>query len=305
MPYKIAIASGKGGTGKTTVAVNLWYLFRKHSDRYVGLVDCDVEEPNALIFFDDAEKQEEQEIFQMVPEIDIKRCTFCRKCVDFCEFNALVVIPPAKFAEVNSGLCHSCGACLVACPEQAISEFPLSVGKVTNYKLDERGQLIEGMLKVGSAMQTMLIKKLKKLVPDEFEIILYDSPPGTSCSVVETLNGSDYVVLVSEPTPFGLYDLKIMTELLGEIKKPFGIVINKAGVGNNDLYEYIEKEGFELLGELPFDETYAGSYARGSLFRDIPDTIRDSYRQIVNKLETKEEAYRSWQLSYYPENKHR
>jgi len=282
--YKIAIASGKGGTGKTTVSVNLFHILSTDEKKTVHLVDCDVEEPNDLIFFNKAEKVEEKEIFQLIPEINKEKCTFCRKCVEYCEFNAIVIIPPAKFAEVNAGLCHSCGACLIACQEKAIGEIPESIGKVSIYDVKAGNKLVEGKLKIGSAMQTMLIRELKKRVPGQQDIILYDAPPGTSCPVVATVCDVDYVILVSEPTPFGLHDLKIMTKLLNEIQKPFGIIINKAGLGNEGIYRFLEQESIELLGEIPFQRDYAACYARGNLFRSIPTEIRNSYIQIVEKL---------------------
>ncbi|MBN2521762.1 MAG: ATP-binding protein [Bacteroidales bacterium] len=291
MSYKIAIASGKGGTGKTTVSVNLFHILSTEEKKTVHLVDCDVEEPNDLIFFTNAGKVKVNEIFQMIPEIHKGKCTFCRKCVEYCEFNAIVVIPAAKFAEVNASLCHSCGACLIACQENAIREIPKPIGKVSVYDVKAGNKLIEGKLKIGSAMQTMLIRELKKRVPGEQDIILYDAPPGTSCPVVETVCDADYVILVSEPTPFGLHDLKIMTELLKEMHKPYGLIINKAGLGNEEIYRFIELENIELLGEIPFKRDYAACYARGNLFNNIPKEIRNSYIQIIEKLGRRVSVY--------------
>jgi len=289
--YKIAIASGKGGTGKTTVSVNLFHILSTSEKKAVHLVDCDVEEPNDLIFFNKAKKVEENEIFQLIPEIHKGKCTFCRKCVEYCEFNAIVIIPPAKFAEVNADLCHSCGACLIACHEEAIREIPKSIGKVSVYDVNAGNKLVEGKLKIGSAMQTMLIRELKKRVPGEQDIILYDAPPGTSCPVVETVCDADYVILVSEPTPFGLYDLKIMVELLKEMHKPFGLIVNKAGLGNEEIYRFLEQESIELLGEIPFQRDYAACYARGNLLNNIPIEIRNSYIQIIEKLGRRVSVY--------------
>jgi len=284
MPYKIAIASGKGGTGKTTVSINLHHFIREKTADNIQLIDCDVEEPNDIIFFPELTKKEEEEIFQLIPEIDKEKCTYCGKCTEYCEFNAIVVIQQMKFSEVDPGLCHSCGACFVACKDNAINENHETIGKVTSYVLPGGNSIKEGRLKVGSAMQTMLIKELKKRVSDESNIIIYDAPPGTSCSVVETIADMDYVVLVSEPTPFGLHDLKLMVELLSQIQKPFGVIINKAGLGNTEIYQYLEKEGIELLGELPFIKKYASCYASGNLFEEIPDKIRDCYLKIMEKL---------------------
>ena len=284
MLYKIAIASGKGGTGKTTVSVNLHHFFAQSLNQKVQLVDCDVEEPNDAIFFSDASKTESKDIFQLIPEIDLTKCTFCRKCAEYCEFNAIVVIPSAKFAEVNASLCHSCGACTVACKYNAITEIELAIGKINFYKLPQGNGLVEGELRIGSAMQTKLIKELKKHVSAENQIVIYDAPPGTSCPVVETVSNVDYIILVSEPTPFGLYDLKLMVNLLAEIKTPFGVIVNKAGLGNNDIYEFLSSEGIELLGEIPFSPTYAASYASGNMLNEIPAEISESFNEITEKM---------------------
>ncbi len=287
MPFKIAIASGKGGTGKTTVAVNLFHFIHQNVSKKIQLVDCDVEEPNDHIFFPDAVKQGERQINQLVPEIDKEQCTYCRECAEYCEFNAIVVIPHVEFVEVNTSLCHSCGACLVACNENAITEKSHSIGKVNLYDLKAGKGLLEGRLKVGSAMQTTLIKELKKHVSSDSDIIIYDAPPGTSCPVVETIIDADYVILVTEPTPFGLHDLKLMLEIMEEIKKPFGIIINKAGLGNNEIYEFIENEDIEMLGKIPFFQEYASQYANGDLLSDIPREISESMMEILQKVENR------------------
>ncbi len=285
MSFKIAVASGKGGTGKTTVSVNLQQFIARNLTSNVFLVDCDVEEPNDRIFFPDSREVDRREIFRMVPEIDTNQCTFCRRCVEYCEFNAIVVIPPAGFAEVNSSLCHSCGACSVACRDDAITEKPLSEGHVTRLDTGVGRGLAEGDLKVGSAMQTYMIKELKKSVEDDYDIIVYDAPPGTSCPVVETVSDVDYIVLVAEPTPFGLHDLILMVELLLDIGKPFGVVINKAGMGNHEMYNFLEEQNIEILEEIPFDRNYASRYATGSLLQDISEDMAARYGNIIKKLD--------------------
>lgn len=285
MSFKIAIASGKGGTGKTTVAINLFRYFSNKNRNKVQLIDCDVEEPNDMIFFPDADQTGKSDIYQLIPRIDNSKCTFCRKCVEYCEFNAVVVIPPVKFTEVNSGLCHSCGACIAACPENAINEKPEPIGTVNVYKSKQDTQITEGRLKIGSAMQTMLIKELKKRIAENDNILIYDAPPGTSCPVVETIADMDFIVLVTEPTPFGLYDLKLMIELLSYINKPFGVIINKAGLGDQAVFHYLEKEKISLLGTIPFNREYANSYANGNLFSDCPEEIHESYMKITGNIE--------------------
>jgi MinD superfamily P-loop ATPase len=291
MSYKLAIASGKGGTGKTTVSVNLFHYLQMSSASRIQLADCDVEEPNDVIFFSEAKKIGEEIICQLIPEIDTEKCIYCRKCVCFCEFNAMVIIPPVKFAQVNADLCHSCGACVVACAENAISEHPKPIGKISFYKLHEGSVLTEGRLKIGSAMQSMLIRELKKVVDDDNDIVIFDAPPGTSCPVVQTVSDADFVILVAEPTLFGLHDLKLMVELLYEIRKPFGVIVNKSGMGSDSIYDYLRKEGIELLGEVPFNEDYAACYATGNLFGECPAEIKRSYEKIVANLEHKLIAY--------------
>jgi MinD superfamily P-loop ATPase len=284
---KIAIASGKGGTGKTTVSVNLYYFLSWFYKSEVHLVDCDVEEPNDTIFFPEALKTEEKQLFQIIPEIDTSKCTFCRKCADWCEFNAISIVKSLGFAEVNNDLCHSCGACLVACNFGAITEYQQALGVISHYDTGIGKGLTEGKLKIGSAMQTSLIKQVKKGTRNTAEIIIYDAPPGTSCPVVETVSDADFVILVTEPTPFGLHDLKITVELLKDLNKPFGVIVNKAGLGNNDVYRFLETNNIELLGKIPFAKEYASDYASGNILKNIPVNIETTYRQIAEKLMAK------------------
>jgi len=281
---QIAIASGKGGTGKTTVAVNLFHFIEKLWDHDVHLVDCDVEEPNDIIFFNDLELQKREEVFQLIPEIDLNKCTFCKKCEEWCEFNAISIIPKISFAEINADLCHSCGACSAACKFGAITEKEVPLGVISGFSTVAGTKITEGRLKVGSAMQTMLIKKLKKTAVSNNGITLLDSPPGTSCPVVETVSDADFVILVTEPTPFGLYDLKIAIELLNEIKKPYGVIINKAGLGSAEIYEYLKHNNIELIAEIPFSRIYAESYSSGDILKNISSENETVYEQLIEKL---------------------
>jgi MinD superfamily P-loop ATPase len=286
MSFKIAIASGKGGTGKTTVSVNLFHYLKSIFNE-VQLADCDVEEPDDLIFFPDAAKLEERIVFQSIPVIDKQKCSYCRKCVSWCEFNAIVVLPGAGFAEINPALCHSCNACVVACKDGAISEHPLPIGSINYFETPGGLKITEGRLKIGSAMQTMVIKELKKQLVDAPGIIIFDAPPGTSCPVVQTIIDVDYVILVTEPTPFGLHDLKLMTALLDEVGKPYGVIVNKSGLGNRQVYDYLGQNDIELLGEIPFSMDYASSYATGNLFTEVSPVITAAYEQIMIKLRKK------------------
>lgn len=282
---KISIASGKGGTGKTTVSVSLFQAFSKKYQGKVHLVDCDVEEPNDLIFFPEHSTLKKETINKLVPQINKAKCTYCRRCAEYCEFNAIVVLPTAEFAEVNKDLCHSCGACLVACEEGAITEIPEEIGVVQSYKIPFGTGLTEGRLKIGSTMQTMLIRELKTRIETDNQLILYDAPPGTSCPVVETISDSDYVVLVAEPTPFGLHDLKLMVDLIKEIDTDYGVIINKAGMGNNDIYDFLSENDIEILGEIPFMKEFAAKYAEGAILQAAPPEIEKSINQIVEQLD--------------------
>jgi MinD superfamily P-loop ATPase len=285
MTIKWAIASGKGGTGKTTVSINLYHYLAKNYSKNIQLVDCDVEEPNDALFFDTSKIKKSIVINQKVPVIDANKCTFCGKCAEWCEYNAISIIPKVKYAAVNADLCHSCGACSIACGFNAITEHDKLVGTVADYDVPFGLGLSEGRLSIGSAMQTFLIKELKKNSIAQSDLILYDAPPGTSCPVVETVSDVDFVILVTEPTPFGLHDLKLMVALLNEIQKPFGIVINKSGLGNNELYEFIESEQLNLLGKIPFSKAYAHNYAAGKLIENGAGEMEKYYKQIVDKLQ--------------------
>lgn len=281
---RIAIASGKGGTGKTTVAVNLYYYLSILLENQVQLIDCDVEEPNDLLFISNAEISNENMVYSQVPEIDTDKCTFCKKCSDWCEFNAITIVKNLKFAEVNKDLCHSCGACSVACHFGAISEYQNPIGTISEYKTNFGSGIIEGRLEIGSSMQTSLIRELKKQTSAPEKLQLLDAPPGTSCPVVETVSGASYVILVTEPTPFGEYDLKLTVELLNDLKIPFGVIINKAGLGNNSVYSYLKENYIELIGEIPFSKELAGNYSRGALLENISGDMESFYKKTAEKL---------------------
>jgi MinD superfamily P-loop ATPase len=199
MSFKIAVVSGKGGTGKTTVSISLMHYMHQMLKTSVHLVDCDVEEPNDALFFSDKVLQTSNSVYQDIPEINTDKCSFCRQCSDYCAYNALVIIPSVRFAQVEAALCHSCGACSVACKDDAITLRQELIGEINHYVLGEQILLSEGELKVGSAMQTMLIKSLKKSIETLSSITIFDAPPGTSCSVVETISDADLVVIVAEP----------------------------------------------------------------------------------------------------------
>jgi len=281
---KIAIASGKGGTGKTTLAVNLYYFLSKKLGENVRLIDCDVEEPNDILFFNFAQKKQAEEVFTLVPQIDTATCTFCKKCSEWCEFNAITIVKNLEFAEVNYDLCHSCGACSVACEFDAITEHQRPLGVISKYFTGFGAGVIEGRLEIGSALQTSLIKSVKKYAGKPKQITLFDAPPGTSCPVVETISDADYIILVTEPTPFGLYDLQLTVDLIRELEIPFGVIVNKANLGNDQVYIYLEENNIELIGKIPFSKEYASRYSQGNLLQNIPEELADYYQNIAEKL---------------------
>ena len=260
---KIAVASGKGGTGKTFIATNIFNTLI-HNNQAAMLVDCDGEAPNAIAFFDTTEKDRE-EVTQLVPVIDTEQCTFCGKCHEYCNYNAIFLLPPAKIINVIEDLCHGCGACSVACNYGAITEKPVSLGQVIQYRTKDDHILIEARTKIGVLSPVPVIKAAIKVAGNNCEIMILDAPPGTSCPFIQTVAKADYVILVTEPTPFGLSDLKQSVETLKIMNKPFGIILNRSDIGDNTVKEYTLNEDIPLLLEIPFKKDIAVLYSRGKL----------------------------------------
>lgn len=260
---KIAIASGKGGTGKTLVSTNLFYVLQKWQQQ-VTLVDCDAEEPNDMVFFT-LDLLKTVDVNQKVPVIDDSKCTFCGKCHEYCNYNAIFILPPLKVIKVIEDLCHDCGACSVACNFDAITEKDVSLGKVNCFGIDEKTSIIEAKMKVGVFSPVTVIKEAIKVAGSN-EIILLDSPPGTSCPFIQTVAAADYVILVTEPTPFGVSDLKQSVETLKTMNRTCGVIINRAGLGDKAIYEYLIHEDIPVLMEIPFDRDIASYYSKGDLF---------------------------------------
>ncbi|HAN79643.1 MAG TPA: cobyrinic acid a,c-diamide synthase [Bacteroidales bacterium] len=279
---KIAIASGKGGTGKTFVSTNLFYAAQslKHS---VCLVDCDAEEPNVAGFLS-GEVISKITATQKIPVFDTEKCTYCRKCSDYCEYNAIFVLPPAQFIKLTPELCHSCGACLLACEYNAITETDMPIGEITRFNYAQNGEIIEGRLFIGLERSTELIKLTQKAVSDNFEIVLYDSPPGTSCPFVTTVNNANAVLLVAEPTPFGLNDLKLSVEVLKTMNKPIFAIINKFGMGNNEVETYLNLQRIEILAKIPYTTQIAVEYSNGKIISQYNSTYKNIFEQAINRL---------------------
>lgn len=279
---KIAITSGKGGTGKTTVSTGLFYMLSKHLKYTVQLLDCDVEEPDCHIFIK-ALRTAGFPVTTFIPVIDTERCTFCGKCKSICAYNSLIMLPSASFIEVVEDMCHGCGACLYVCNEKAITEGVKEIGTVNCHEYHAGDDFIEGRLQVGSALQTRVIRETLNYAKQK-GITLYDSPPGTSCPVVAAISKADYVIMVTEPTPFGLYDLKLMINTVRQLKKDHGIVINKAGLEFRRLYDYIKNENIPLLGEIPFKREYARDYSLGRILPETDSRLRDIFTGIIHKV---------------------
>lgn len=284
---KIVIASGKGGTGKTTIATNL-AVYLKKQGKDVSLVDCDVEEPNAHLFFSSKsampDKMWEREIEQgvPVPQIDSKKCQGedCLLCVKECRFKALIWMVNSVL--VFPELCHGCGLCNYLCPTQAISESTRLIGKLRMGQANGL-KITGGELRIGEAMAPPLIKRVKEAGADcEIEII--DAPPGTSCPVIETINEADFVLLVTEPTPFGLNDLKLAVQLVRKLDYPFGVAINRHGLGNQDLEDYLQKENIPVLVRLPHLQEAAQVYSKGELLVEKLPKFRELFTQLWSEI---------------------
>ena len=270
----ISVASGKGGTGKTTVAVGLGL-----SNENVQLIDCDVEEPNAHILLK-PRIEEEKPVYSLVPSVQEERCTHCGKCAEYCQYNALFVAPDMVL--VFHELCHSCGLCSVVCPEAAIVEEKRRIG-VVKKGLAQGVDLVYGELNVGEAMAVPVIREVKKEISRERTVVI-DVPPGASCPVVESVYGSDFTILVTEPTPFGLHDLRIAVEVLRTLQIPLGVVVNRAGIGDMKVYEYCKEEGIPVMLEIPFSKEIAELYSRGVSFVTEMGEWKEKFKHILERI---------------------
>jgi len=272
---KIAVASGKGGTGKTSVAVNLALSLGK-----VQVLDCDVEEPNVHILL----RPKVGETFPvelLVPKILEERCDYCGECARFCQFNALFVA--GETAMVFPELCHSCGGCSIVCPRVAIVEEPRQLGKAVKGKAGDI-DLVYGEINVGEALAVPIIAAVKDHI-DEKRMVILDSSPGSACPLVETVHGVDFCLLVTEPTPFGLHDLKIAVEVVQLLGIPMGVVVNFAGIGDRGVYDFCEEQGIPIMMEIPFDRRIAELYSKGVPFVEAMPEWRQKFIDLVGQIE--------------------
>lgn len=280
--FKIAVAGGKGGTGKTLVATNLFYIL-KEEGREVELIDCDAEEPNDRLFFQ-GELIEQKDVTLKAPVIDTSLCVYCGKCKEYCNYNAIFMIGFSKYIKVINELCHGCGACSVACEYGALTERDMLIGAVSQYKISDNALLTEARMRVGMYSPVNTVKVALKMNANPPEIQIIDSPPGTSCPFIHSVVLADYVVLVTEPTPFGLSDLKQTMDTLNGMNKRYSVIINNADVGNDEMKLYLKEKDIQLIAEIPFDRRIASAYAKGKLCAEhIPD-YKLKFTEILTQL---------------------
>jgi len=287
----ISVASGKGGTGKTTIAVNLALALAKDKEKNVQFLDCDVEEPNAHLFLKPVITSSEA-VEIPVPKIDHKKCNYCGKCAEVCVFNAIAVTK--NKALVFPGLCHGCGACTLFCPEKAITEQGKEVGIIEEGKAGSIN-FTHGRLNIGEPMAPPIIRKIKKKAKKDGikgenndiirnHITLIDAPPGTSCPVIESVKDSDFTILVTEPTPFGLHDLVLAVEVLQKLKIPHGVVLNKCDIGDHKVEEYCKKNNIPILLSIPLDKEIAVAYSKGFPIVKINSSYEQKFSQLFQKI---------------------
>jgi len=279
---QIAVASGKGGTGKTTIATNLACLIAQTGE-VVQYLDCDVEEPNGHIFLK-PDIEETQSVTIGVPEVDNELCNGCGKCGRLCQYSAIICLKDK--AMTFEQLCHSCGGCMLVCPTGAIKEKPKEIG-FADFGSANGVKFGQGRLKIGDIHTPSLIKRVKANSLDE-GVVVIDVPPGTSCPVIEAVKGVDFVLLVTEPTPFGLNDLKLAVGMVRELKLPFAVVINQSDLGDNQVHQYCDGENIQIILEIPSDRRIAEAYSVGKMIVDVlPEYKKDFvglYESVSRRL---------------------
>ncbi|NMB61158.1 MAG: 4Fe-4S binding protein [Chloroflexi bacterium] len=284
---RITVASGKGGTGKTTIATSFAVYLASTTPAFPPLfLDCDVEAPNAHLYLQPRFTQE-QNISIPIPDVNSESCTACGKCVQVCEYNALALL--GKTVHVFPQLCHGCGSCVATCPVGALSETPNTIGILEAGLARLQIDFARGVLNIGEPMAVPVIRQLKKWIqPHADQTVIVDASPGTSCPVVEALRGSDFFLLVTEPTPFGLHDLKLAAQLSRELNIPAGVIINRDGIGDADVDNFCNNERLPILMRVPFDRTIAEGTARGQTLIDIYPEYNSQFQQLLDDISRNE-----------------
>jgi MinD superfamily P-loop ATPase len=280
---KIAIASGKGGTGKTMVATSLAIsLAALEPDHPPYFIDCDVEAPNAHLFLNPI-LNEQQDVGLLIPSIDEAKCTHCGKCAEICQYHAIVVT--SRRTLVFPQLCHGCGSCMALCPDEAIEEIPRRMGIVERGLAEACISFARGVLDVGEPMAVPVIRQLKGWVqPTPEQVVIYDAPPGTSCPVVETVRGSDYLLLVTEPTPFGLHDLRLASQVAQTLGISAEVIVNRENGPYPELDNFCDSHNLRVLLRIPFERAIAESIAQGKTLVEIHPEYIDLFCQMFTQI---------------------
>jgi MinD superfamily P-loop ATPase len=278
---KVAIASGKGGTGKTTVSAALATIW----PRRVVAVDLDVEEPNLHLFLN-PEIKGSRKAYLEVPQVDESKCDYCRACAELCQFKAISVL--SSVVMIFSDMCHGCGGCLAICPNSALSPSRRELGEVVWGQIHTMPFLM-GRSRVGEAMSPPLMREVKgqlnqMLNEDPVDVII-DAPPGVSCPAVNAVMDADVILLVTEPTPFGLYDLKLAHQAFVDLGKPMGIVVNRAGLGDDGVYAFSENSGLPIWGEIPYARDIAKAYADGRIITYLSGDLHSAITGLADKIQ--------------------
>jgi len=281
----IAVASGKGGTGKTTVATGL--ALSLAPEQPVLFLDCDVEAPNAHLLLNPIFDRRAEATLP-IPSVDQARCQLCGTCAEVCQYNALVVLEAGVVAGrviVFPELCHGCGSCTLNCPEGAIREVPNVLGVLESGQAAPGIRFAHGVLNIGQPMAGPVIRQLKRWqTPQAGETVIIDAPPGTSCPVVETIRGADYVLLVTEPTPFGLHDLKLAYELTHELGLPAGVIVNRDGIGDSGVDSFCAEAGLPVLWRIPLDREIAEATAQGTPLVAVRPNYRSQLQRVFEAI---------------------
>jgi MinD superfamily P-loop ATPase len=275
----VAIASGKGGTGKTTIAVNITRSLAD-SDKKVRYIDCDVEEPNGHIFLK-PDKISRVDVTVDVPQVDLEKCTACGECGKICRFNAIVCIK--EHVLTFEELCHSCGGCRRVCPTDAIRKKPVKIGVIETGKAGKI-EFASGKLSIGNVRTPKLISYVKKQIKRDCVTVI-DVPPGTTCPTVEAVKNTDYVIMVTEPTPFGLNDLRLAVEMVRLLNIPFSVIINRYGLGDDKVEKYCRDENIDIVMKLPDDRRIAETYSEGRMILDALPEYKEQFKQLCDYLE--------------------